>query len=408
MTAKLLQRIVLSAGVACLSALNLAFAQPAAEEPPPSSRPARPIILPMTPGAELNRQPAPAEPAKPSKPRIISVPGAGQSPTASGRAPQPERPVKNATTDYWFCNRTSYAVDLAVGIRNGGLFASRGWWTIPAGDCKQVIKGPLTQPAYYTFARSSYAHTGSIRTWGGTHTLCTGKTGFQASSDGSDQCGPGLEPQGFAKVDTAGRTAWTTTLSESPDYRSLDAARIAGLQRLLIDLGRFDGPIDGAAGPKFNEALAQARSSLGILANDLPTLYGKLLAESVKAQATAGLTFCNRTQDIVWSALAMDIQGKKQSQGWWRLQPGQCAKVIKDRLADVGLYAFATLDQNEGSAPQIWGGAHNFCTRGPSFEIEEATECEGRGFKTTGFMQIDTQSRGGITFEFTPRRADMQ
>ena len=397
-------RILFFAGLASAGLVGAASAQPVEEAPPPSLPP-RPVILPMTPGSELQNQEQPK--VKQNKPRIISVPGAAPAPgSTTTSAFQPERSPKNPTQDYTFCNRTSYALDLAVGIRNGGLFASRGWWTIRAGECKVVIQGPLAQPTYYSFARSSHAHTGAIRTWGGSHTLCTGKIGFQASSDGSATCGPGLEPQGFAKVDTGGKTAWTTTLSEAaPGYKSPEQARVAGLQRLLYDLGRFDGPVDGVPGPKFNESLSQARVALSIPPNDSSALYNKLLAEALRVQTTAGLTFCNRTQDIVWSALGTDAGGKKTSQGWWRLQPGQCAKVIKDRLVDPYLYAFASVDHTEGAVDQTWGGAYKFCTRDSSFEIDEANDCEGRGFRTTGFLRIDTVSRPGITFEFAPRTA---
>src|SRR5262249_18806414 len=156
---------------------------------------------------------------------------------------------------------------------------------------------------------------------------------------------------------------------------------------------------------KFNEALAQARAALGVGGGDSSALYARLLAESAKVQALSGLAFCNRTQDIVWAALGTETQGKKQSQGWWRLQPGQCAKVIKDRLGDSALYAFASVDRpEEGDVKQMWGGEHKFCIREPSFEIEDATDCEGRGFKTVGFMHIETYGRTGVNFEFAPRR----
>jgi uncharacterized membrane protein len=135
---------------------------------------------------------------------------------------------------------------------------------------------------------------------------------------------------------------------------------------------------------------------------DGASLYAKLLAEAAKSQAAAGLTFCNRTQDIVWSALGVDAQGKKQSQGWWRLQPGQCEKVIKDRLTDRFIYAFAAAEKTEGPA-QTWGGTVQFCTRDSLFQIEDANDCTGRGFQSTGFLQIDTGGRPGITFEFAPR-----
>ena len=412
MTAHRLRRISLLTGMALAAMTAVASAQqPENEEQPPASRP---VILPMTPGSELNPKPSkPKVTIRKNKPRIIAVPG-GAGPGGADNEPsapaalQPERPVKNATNDYTFCNRTSYAVSVAVGIRNGGLWATRGWWIIPAGECKVVIKGALSQPAYYSFARSSFAHTGSIRTWGGSQTLCTGKGNFQATSDGSDQCGPGFEAQGFAKIETNSKSAWTTTLSESANFKSLEQARIAGLQRLLYDLGRFDGPVDGVAGPKFSEALAQARSAFGIPgATDASTMYTKLLAEAAKTQAAAGLTFCNRTQDIVWTAMATDSQGKKRSMGWWRLQPGQCEKVIKDRLVDQYIYAFASADRTEGVA-QSWGGTNQFCTRDSSFEIEDAADCAGRGFTGTGFLQIDTLGRPGITFEFAPRREETE
>ncbi|MEQ1865595.1 MAG: DUF1036 domain-containing protein [Micropepsaceae bacterium] len=397
-----LRRISLLIATALIAVTAVASAQqPEAENPAPPAKP-RPTILHVTPGGQLVQEPPkPKAPARTNKPRIIAVPGSDAGTSAKAK---PERPMKEATSDYSFCNQTSYAVSVAVGIRNGGLWATRGWWIVPAGQCTVVIKGTLTQPVYYSFARSSFAHTGPIRTWGGTQTLCTGKGNFQANSDGSDTCGPGFEAQDFAKVETNGKAAWVTKLTEAIAYKSLDQARIAGLQRLLYDLARFDGPIDGVAGPKFNDALTQARAAFAIPTGaDQATTYTRLLAEAAKSQASAGLTFCNRTQDIVWTALATDSQGKKHSMGWWRLQPQQCEKVIKDRLVDQFVYAFASADRTEGVS-QSWGGTTQFCTRESSFEIEDATDCAGRGFASTGFLKIDTLGRPGITFEFAPQR----
>jgi len=398
---------------ALIVAASSAFAQQPEDPPPPEqpSTPSRPIILPMTPGSELNKQPA--RPANSPRPRIITAPGASPvgarpslnapPPPASGAA---ERP-RGATTDYTFCNRTSYAASIAVGIRNGGLWLTRGWWTVPAGECKVVVKGQLTQSTYYVFARSSFAHTGPVRTWGGTQTLCIGNGPFQATSDGGEECAAGYDAQGFAKVETEGKAAWTTTLSEGSGFKTSEQARVAGLQRLLYDLGRFEGPIDGATGPKFSEALTQARTELGIGQTDTAGLYARLLAEATKIQAVAGLTFCNRTQDVIWTALGQDYQGKKESKGWWRLQPGACAKVIKDRMDDRVMYGFAVADRTEG-VPETWGGTEQFCTKDSSFEIDDVTDCSGRGFTSTGFMKIETAGRSGLTFEFAPRRAEVR
>ena len=176
------------------------------------------------------------------------------------------------------------------------------------------------------------------------------------------------------------------------------------MQRLLSDLGRYQGDIDGVVTPKLTEALALARTAYSIPAtDDVATIYGKLHAEAMKAQTALGLTFCNRTQDVVWAALARETQGKKVSKGWWHLQPGQCEKVIRDRLGERFVYAFA--EHSGESTDQPWKGLFNFCTRAQVFEIEGAEDCEGRGFKKTGFLQIDTGGQAGAIFEFRKAEA---
>jgi uncharacterized membrane protein len=392
--------LCLSGLASALCAANLAFAQPSGQSgsdaAPATETPARPVVIPMTPGATLPRAARPARLPR-GHSRIVLAPGAGTDADATASAKR--------DGDYQFCNKTSYEIQVAVGIRqNTGFWATRGWWPVQAGECKAVIKGKLSQSSYYTFAKSSFAHAGPIRMWGGNQTLCTGKGQFEATSDGTEQCGPGLEPQGFAKIETGGKPSWTTILSESPAYKTSEQARIAGLQRLLNDLGRYQGDIDGVVTPKFSEALALARTAYGIPAtDDVATIYNKLHAEAMKAQTALGLTFCNRTQDVVWAALARETQGKKVSKGWWHLQPGQCEKVIRDRLGERFVYAFAE-HSGEGT-DQPWKGQFNFCTRAQVFEIEGAEDCEGRGFKKTGFLQIDTGGQAGAIFEFRKAEA---
>ena len=400
---------VLRASLAgALCAGSFAFAQPAdprlpagpAPAAPAAAEPARPVTIPATPGASTATTPgAPSDkPAKPrsSRARVITIPGG---------TPEAELTAKHES-DYRFCNITSYELQLAVGIRqSSGFWATRGWWPLPAGECRAVIKGKLSQSSYYTFARSSFAHAGPTHTWGGSQTLCTGKLQFEATSDGSETCGPGLESQGFAKVETSGKPSWTTTLAESPGFKTLEQARIAGLQRLLADLGRYQGDIDGVQNAKFAEALAGARTALNIPpTDDAATLYNKLHAEAMKASALLGLTFCNRTPEAVWAALARETSAKKVSLGWWHLQPGQCEKVIRDRLSERFVYAFAEHAPGETN-DKPWSGEFKFCTRPQSFEIEGAEDCQGRGFKTTGFLQIDTGGQQGVTFEFRKEEA---
>ena len=200
-------------------------------DPDASNATPRPTILQMTPGNKLGNQ----KPSKPdaaggnSRARVIPV-GPARNAASPGETTSTAAP-KTSPNDYSFCNQTSYVLSIAVGLKNGPMVFTRGWWPIPPGECKVVIKGPLNQSVYYSFARSSFAHSGPIRTWGGTHDLCTGKMNFQASGVEGAPCGPGYVPQGFASVDTQGKSGWLTTLSEGTQYKSLGEARIAGLQR---------------------------------------------------------------------------------------------------------------------------------------------------------------------------------
>lgn len=292
---------------------------------------------------------------------------------------------------------------VAVGLKKGASIWTSGWWPIHAGECKVIIKGPLAYSTYYSFARSSFAHLGSLRVWGGTHELCTGKGNFQTSGSEGAPCGPGNSPQGFASVDIQGKAGWVTNLTEGPHLKSLDEARIAGLQRLLSDVGFFDGSIDGVAGPKFNAAMAKARTAFGLSSSESSGIYAKLHTEATRIQAASGLTFCNRTQEIIWAAYGRDTLGKTQSKGWYRLLPEQCEKVIKEKLSEPSIYAFASVEKGDGGVPETWGGTKIFCTKESIFDFEDSSNCDGKGFTSTGFFQINTNGQPSVAFEFVPR-----
>ena len=110
MTGKQSRRISQLTGVTfialvfALMTVTASAQQPESASPPPATdKPARPVILPMTPGAELNPKTAkPATPTHTVKPHIIAVPGGTDASPAPASGLQPERPVKNATNDYTY------------------------------------------------------------------------------------------------------------------------------------------------------------------------------------------------------------------------------------------------------------------------------------------------------------------
>ncbi len=347
----------------------------------------RPTVLRMEPGNSLGA----SKPTASDRPKVVAVPAKG----AAG----PSRPPP--ANDYEFCNQTSYVLSISVGLRMGSMVFTRGWWPLNAGECKVFIKGPLTSSVYFTHARSSFAHAGAIRVWGGKHKLCTGRGNFQATTSEDQPCGPGHNHQEFARVDTGGKPGWRTTLTESAQIRTLEQARLAGLQRLLRDLGLFDGAIDGVPGPKYTEALGQARTALGA-GGDAAALQSRLLAEATRLQQAAGLTLCNRSQEILYTAYGRESEGRKRSRGWYVLLPEQCEKVLKDALTEPFIYAFATLDNAPPNAPtgDNWRGTSVFCTREGEFDLDDAGNCGGKGYESSGFVQIPTEGRPGVVFEF--------
>lgn len=353
----------------------------------------------MDPGNTLGTQkPKPTETGK-AKPRVIPVQGKSGSGTAA--TTKSRKPPEN---DYEFCNQTSYVLSLSVGLKSGPMVHTRGWWPLNSGECRVFIKGPLSSNVYYSHAKTSFAHTGAIRVWGGKYKLCAGKGNFTSmSAEGQNTCGPGYTQHDFARVETGGKPGWQTIFSESSQIKGLDQARVAGLQRLLSDVRLFDGAIDGVSGPKFNEAMTQARTAFGIGSGDQATLYAKLLGEATRLQQSAGLTFCNRTQEMLWTAYGREVNGKKISKGWYVLMPEQCEKVIKEPLSEPFIYTYATLDKPDG--PEVtgpnWTGTNVFCTKDGEFDFDDSSNCAGKGFTPSGFYKVASDGRPLVSFEFS-------
>ena len=53
-----------------------------------------------------------------------------------------------ARADLQFCNKTSYVLDLALGLEEKGTAATRGWFRVDPGQCRTVLQGALADKAY--------------------------------------------------------------------------------------------------------------------------------------------------------------------------------------------------------------------------------------------------------------------
>ncbi len=52
------------------------------------------------------------------------------------------------------CNRTSYRMDAAIGLEKRATVATRGWFRIDPGQCRQVVDGALDADMVYLHART--------------------------------------------------------------------------------------------------------------------------------------------------------------------------------------------------------------------------------------------------------------
>ncbi len=304
-----------------------------------------------------------------------------------------------AHAEYQFCNKTSYVLKTAIGYQDKGRWFSEGWWVVQPGRCETIISEALDKPVYYTFARSVAAHKGGIKYFAGNQRLCVKTDKFRL--EGRDDCERrGAIERLFAKIDIGDKDKWSTSFTETSDF-TLERARIAGVQRLLTDLGFRPGRIDGLMGKRTRNGIYKFKRDNGLKVNQELTveLFDTLVKEAAKIQDTTGYNMCNKTEFLVWAAIGRQVEGDLVSTGWFRLDPETCTKAIKDKLTNDVFYTYAEAE-GTGGKRIAWGGPHNLCTMDNRFTIVGRDDCEKRGFRKTGFERIETGSEAGWTQTF--------
>lgn len=299
--------------------------------------------------------------------------------------------IAPAVAQMHLCNQTSYVLYTAIGFQSGMGMATRGWTRIAPGDCALSISEPLTAPAYYIYARSSQAHSGPSRAWGGQTKLCAKDTDFSlhipfgAPSCGSDDA----FSMPFAAVSTRGSTSWTTTFTENPRLGSFVAAREAGMARLLSDIGYN---VDLGDTKAHADALAKFRLRVKLAANASPDdIFDALETEALKASAPQGYSICNDGDSVIWAAMGLRQGAAWVARGWWKISPGGCAKSITERLATDHVYVLA---EKHGNSHLVSGPAR-FCVTDIEFEIYGNQNCATRGLTDAGFAVTNTKGLSG-------------
>ena len=293
------------------------------------------------------------------------------------------------------CNRTSYVLYAATAAAVNGNALSQGWSRVAPGGCRVVLPADLTASTYYLYARSSQAHTGTARAWGGSNDICVKDTNFTAVNPLS---APRCQTDDFfqlpfAAIDTHRLKSWTATLSEAPAIATLPQAQLAGLKRLLHDVGYRIGAIDGKPDKAADGAMADFRKKLRLAPTaSIADLFDALETEAMKTATPAGYAVCNDTAKSIAAALGQKQRNDWISHGWWKIAAGSCAKLSD---AVQGVDSVFLLVQKIGGPPLLTG-TNKFCIADIEFDIQGRANCAKRGLAEAGFAEVRVKGLSGF------------
>jgi uncharacterized membrane protein len=93
------------------------------------------------------------------------------------------------------------------------------------------------------------------------------------------------------------------------------------------------------------------------------------------ALARAELTLCNRTSYVVDAAIGLEQRATVATRGWFRIDPGQCRRVLDEPLDADMVYVHSRTPAIYGSAPIPRSGHADFCVGEREFSIANARGC---------------------------------
>lgn len=114
--------------------------------------------------------------------------------------------------------------------------------------------------------------------------------------------------------------------------------------------------------------------------------------------ALADLKLCNSTPSRVGVSIGYQDATGWATEGWWNIAAQTCETLLKGAVPSRFVYVHA-VDYDRGGE---WAGANFMCTADKSFAIRGVEDCSKRGYKRTGFFEVDT----GEAQEWTVRLTD--
>jgi uncharacterized membrane protein len=113
--------------------------------------------------------------------------------------------------------------------------------------------------------------------------------------------------------------------------------------------------------------------------------------------AWADLKLCNTTSSRIGVSIGYRDSSGWTTEGWWTLAGRTCETLYKGSLSSRYWYVHA-IDYDRGGE---WAGQSFMCTKDKAFTIKGVQECGKRGYKRTGFFEVDTQEANDWTIRLT-------
>lgn len=117
--------------------------------------------------------------------------------------------------------------------------------------------------------------------------------------------------------------------------------------------------------------------------------FAALAVLGLAAPAHAQWSLCNETSYIVEAAIAYDEAGRRVTEGWTRVRPGECRTVREGPLTPGVHYLYARSSLAHRGGRREWSGYESHCVDIGDFSIAGEATCEEVGFETRGFVEID-------------------
>ena len=122
-----------------------------------------------------------------------------------------------------------------------------------------------------------------------------------------------------------------------------------------------------------------------------------LLVGLSTAPAYADLKLCNTTASRVGVSIGYKDAEGWATEGWWNIASHTCETLLKGVL--IGRYYYIhAVDYDRGGE---WAGSLFMCTDDKSFTIRDTKDCVKRGYKKTGFFEVDTGEERDWTVRLT-------